>query len=335
VLAAVLTQINSDLELADVEPLGPNFGQVLVRMIRSGICGAQLQEISGFKNNAKFLPHLLGHEGFGIVEQIGDGVTNVKVGDNVILHWRPGLGLESDFPRYRLGKKTISSGKVTTLSQFTLASENRLSVVDRSTDPSLGAMMGCSSSTAFSILENEIELKPNDSVLIIGAGGVGLNLILGAKMLGLEQISVLESRTTKKGLCRQLGARHFYSGLECIEDKYDYILDCVGSSTILRKGLSLIKGGGTILMIAQPRPNEQLVFDDGVRIFEGSGTTIKATQGGGFVPQRDLNRYLATLGENLERAKSIVTHTYSLRDVNFAFNTLRSGEAGRIMIDCS
>ena len=91
--AAILEEINAPLAIRDVELTPLKVGQVLVSVVVSGLCGAQLHEIKGHKGNAKFLPHLMGHEGCGIVEEIGPGVTTVGVGDKVVMHWRPGSGI--------------------------------------------------------------------------------------------------------------------------------------------------------------------------------------------------------------------------------------------------
>jgi S-(hydroxymethyl)glutathione dehydrogenase/alcohol dehydrogenase len=114
--SAVLEIINHPLAIREVELSELVVGQVLVKVLVSGLCGAQLHEIRGHKGNAKFLPHLMGHEGCGIVDEVGPGVTTVKPGDKVVMHWRPGSGSESTFPNYTLDGKVISSGKVTTLS---------------------------------------------------------------------------------------------------------------------------------------------------------------------------------------------------------------------------
>ena len=95
--AVVLEQIDSPLVVKDVELTPLSVGQVLVKVLVSGLCGSQLHEIRGHKGNAKFLPHLMGHEGCGIVEEVGPGVTTVNVGDKVVMHWRPGSGIESPF----------------------------------------------------------------------------------------------------------------------------------------------------------------------------------------------------------------------------------------------
>ena len=96
--AAVLEKIDAPLTVRDVELTELKFGQVLVKVLVSGLCGAQLHEIRGHKGNAKFLPHLMGHEGCGIVEEVGLGVTTVKPGDKVVMHWRLGEGMEAPIP---------------------------------------------------------------------------------------------------------------------------------------------------------------------------------------------------------------------------------------------
>src|SRR5688572_12636268 len=121
--AAVLRQLNAPLsvEMLDVPALG--VGQVLVKVVRSGICGAQLGEIAGVKGNDKYLPHLMGHEGAGIVEDVGPGVRHVKSGDYVVMHWRKGVGIEADPPRYKTadlmsrGYDVVGGGWVTTFNE--------------------------------------------------------------------------------------------------------------------------------------------------------------------------------------------------------------------------
>ena len=105
-LAAVLVKSKKDLKVLDIDlPKKLNFGQVLVKLKYSGICGAQINEIDAVKGKDKFLPHLLGHEGSGIVQRVGEGVTTVNKGDKVVLHWKKGEGIESQTPIYNYHKK--------------------------------------------------------------------------------------------------------------------------------------------------------------------------------------------------------------------------------------
>ena len=155
--SAVLEKINEPLAIREVGLSELEVGQVLVKVLVSGLCGAQLHEIRGHKGNEKFLPHPMGHEGCGIVEEVGPGVTTVKVGDKVVMHWRPGSGIESTFPKYLLGDKWMSSGKCTTLSEYSIVSENRVTTVPQDTPPEdLCAILGCALTTAMGIIDNEV-----------------------------------------------------------------------------------------------------------------------------------------------------------------------------------
>ena len=166
--AAILEKIDHPLVVADVALTEIKFGQVAVKIIVSGVCGAQLQEIAGQKGNAKFVPHLLGHEGCGIVECVGEGVTRVKVGDTVILHWKKGEGIESPFPEYIYDGRKISSGKITTLSEKSIVSENRLTPVPQNIPDEFCALLGCGLSTALGIVNYDANIKFGETVLVIG-----------------------------------------------------------------------------------------------------------------------------------------------------------------------
>jgi Zn-dependent alcohol dehydrogenase len=125
--AAILAASKKDLIIDEIEINNQlQEGQVLVKIEKSGICGAQINEIDAVKGVDKFLPHLLGHEGVGTVLEIGKGVNHIRVGDRVILHWRPGNGIQSEPYRYSWGNKILNSGWVTTFSQHAVVSENRL-----------------------------------------------------------------------------------------------------------------------------------------------------------------------------------------------------------------
>ena len=142
----------------------------------SGICGAQINEIDAVKGLDKFLPHLLGHEGVGTVLEIGPGVTTVKSGDQVVLHWRPSSGIQSQTPEYRWGEKKVNAGWVTTFNTHAVISENRLTVIPKSLDMRVATLLGCAVTTAFGVVDNDAKIKIGQSVLIFGIGGVGLSI---------------------------------------------------------------------------------------------------------------------------------------------------------------
>ena len=143
--AAVLTQFNTPLHIQELDVPSPDYGQVLVKIHSSGICGAQLGQIGGTKMREEFLPCLMGHEGGGEVLKVGHGVTSVKKGDRVVLHWRQGSGIESQFPVYYTPNgDRVGSGLVTTFNEVSVVSENRVTKVDDDIPYDIAALMGLS-----------------------------------------------------------------------------------------------------------------------------------------------------------------------------------------------
>jgi S-(hydroxymethyl)glutathione dehydrogenase/alcohol dehydrogenase len=330
--AAVLEELNQPLALREVGLTELKFGQVLVKVLVSGLCGAQLHEIKGHKGNGKFLPHLMGHEGCGIVESVGIGVTTVKPGDKVVMHWRPGSGVESPFPSYTLDGKTISSGKVTTLSEFSIVSENRVTKISSNTPSVLAAMLGCSLTTALGIIDNECELKFGESVAVIGCGGVGLNLIQAAKMKSASPIYGVDVNQNMFELSSQLGANCFVYDIEYLPEKCDVIIDTTGVPDVISKAFERLNPGGRLIMVGQPAPDRIVCLPNAVSMFDGSGKSIRATQGGRTDPEKDIPRYIDLAMKGVLDYETLHTHTFTLDEVNEAFDLLRSGNAGRIMV---
>lgn len=320
--AAVLTELNMPLSIDDLETDEIQNGQVLVENHISGICGSQLHEIRGNKGNGKFLPHLMGHEGVGRVLAVGQGVTNVAVDDMVIMHWRVGTGIESNFPGYFYNGSKIGSGKVTTLSTHSVVSENRLTVVPPETNKEFAALLGCGLSTALAIVDNEIDFSLGEKVAVIGCGGVGLNIIQALKLAGAVVIGV-DRELEKQALALTLGADKFLMNLD---EDVDVVIDTTGNVEVISSYFSKCN---KMVLVGQPEPSQSLVLEDAIKFFDGSGRSIRATQGGQFNPTKDIPRYLRLQDKiNLD----VITHRFNLKEVNTAFEILKSGKAGRIMI---
>jgi S-(hydroxymethyl)glutathione dehydrogenase/alcohol dehydrogenase len=331
--AAILEKLNSPLVVREVDLTELKIGQVLVKVIVSGICGSQIHEITGNKGNGKFLPHLMGHEGCGLVEQIGPGVTKVKPGDKVVMHWRPGLGIESDFPRYNLDGKDFSSGKVNTLTEKAIVSENRLTAVPTDTNPEFAALLGCSLTTALGLIDNESNLRFGERVAVVGCGGVGLNVITAARLRGAGEIYAVDTATAKNELCLEHGATFFHANVAELPSGIDLVIDTTGVPEVISEIFLKLSNKGRILLLGQPTPGQSLVFPEALRLFNGTGLSIRASQGGSTVPQEDIPRYLELLKLGLISIDKLITHRFNLVDVNLAFETLKSGTAGRIMIN--
>ena len=330
--AAVLEKLNYPLAIREVFPTQLLPGQVYVKVLASGLCGAQLHEIRGHRGNGKFLPHLMGHEGCGIVKEVGPGVTTVKEGDKVVMHWRPGSGIESEFPKYHLGEKIISSGKCTTLSEFSIVSENRLTKVPHDTPTVLAAMLGCSLTSALGIIDNECNLKFGESVAVIGCGGVGLNLIQAAKMKSAHPVYGVDINDKMFDLTHQIGVDIFTCDLEFIPEKVDVILDTTGVPEVISKAFDKLAPSGRLIMVGQPAPGTDLNIFNPLSMFDGQGKSIRASQGGGTKPDEDIPRYIKLANREMLDFNTLHTDTFALDNINDAFDLLKTGNAGRIMI---
>jgi len=341
--AAVLEKLNSPLTIRDLEITELKIGQVLIRVLVSGICGSQLQEIRGFKGNEKFLPHLMGHEGCGIVEKIGPGVSRVKPGDKVVMHWRVGAGIEAEFPTYILDGKKISSGKITTLSEFSIVSENRLTKVPQETPDHLCALLGCGLTTALGVVNNEIDLKFGESVAIIGCGGVGLNLIQAACLGSAFPVIAIDLNENKRLLSLNVGADYFInSSDESVREffdknlplgKIDIAIDTTGNTQIIDEISNLLSDSGRLILVGQPKPGSHISFSNATGLFGNKGKTIKTTQGGKTSPNEDIIRYIKLYNAGKLNFEKVITNVFSLDDVNLAISLLETGSAGRIIID--
>ena len=342
--AAVLEKINTPLTVTDVELGELSLGQVLVKMLVSGICGTQLHEIAGNRNNAKFIPHLLGHEGCGIVEDVGAGVTKVKKGDKVVIHWRKGDGIEADFPTYVFRGKTIRSGKSTTFSEYSIVSENRITPVPREIPNDFCALLGCGLSTALGTVLNEARVRPGESVMIIGLGGLGACLLKAARLSCASPIIGVDIHDSKKDVLKSLHGDLFINcAKENIEETLqrelgtkdvDVILDASGSARSIADTIPLLASDGRYVLVGFLKPGESIEIKDVNCLFGVSeGKTIKATQGGRFSPSKDIPRYVKLYQAGLLDIDNLITHRTTLDNINDAIGLMRAGKASRIIID--
>lgn len=335
--ATILTEINAPLKIDNIELTELKIGQVLIKMIKSGLCGAQIQEIKGLKGNAKFLPHLIGHEGCGIVEQVGDGVTKVKKGDKVILHWRKASGIESEFPSYIFNNKKISSGKITTLSEYSIVSENRMTKINHEISDDFCALLGCGLSTGLSVVNNEANIKFGESVLVLGCGGVGLNCIFASKLSHASPVVGVDISKHKQLLTSKNGGEFYHTDdLKLLFDKYkkfDCIIDTTGFLDLVSKCIPYLSEQGRCIFVSQPKENSSLTIANPINFFSTKGLSFKTTQAGGFDPDIDIPKYIKLYLNNIINVDNIITDFYNLEQINEAVAKLMSGTSGRIIIN--
>ena len=166
--AAILENINQPLLIDEIENDMLTEGQVLIKILQTGVCRSQVFEMEGQRGLDKYLPHLLGHEGCATVITVGPVVKTVSEGDLVVLHWRRGAGIQSETPKYIWKGTKVNAGWVTTFNKYAIISENRCTSIPSDTDKELAALFGCAITTGFGVINNDSNLKLGQSVIILG-----------------------------------------------------------------------------------------------------------------------------------------------------------------------
>lgn len=339
ITAAILTKVNAPLTIADdvvMPELAP--GQVLVKMRASGICGKQIDEITGRRPDA-FIPHLLGHEGAGVVEAIGPGVRKVKPGDHVVLHWMKGSGIDSVTPSFQRNGTTINAGWVTTFSTYTIVSENRATPLPADVPFDVACLLGCAVTTGLGIVMNNASLKPGQSIAVFGVGGVGLNVIHGAALVNAHPIVAVDLYDAKLKQAETFGATHTVNASQPKAAArlkelggvrgFDAVVDVTGIATVRRQAYDLTSNTGITIFAGVPFHQEEFAIDSFPLHF---GRRVIGSHGGETRPDVDIPRYLQLYALGKLKLKEQITHRFPLAQINTALEVVRKGEAGRCVI---
>lgn len=331
--AAVLAAQNTPLDVEEIEAPELRCGQVLVKVHCASICGAQIGEITGAAGPDKYLPHLLGHEGGGVVVECGPGVMYVKTGDRVVMHWRVGVGIEAPFPRYKRRVGYVGAGKVTTFSEYAIVSENRLTTIAPDIPLDIAAFMGCAVTTGLGIINNEAWLKIGQSIAVIGCGGVGLNVIQGAAMVSANPIIGIDIYDEKLDKARFFGMS-FAINLKrdsMPSQHFDVVVECTGVPEMIEAAYMITAPGGRLILVGQPRHDKDLTIRSMRQHF--CGKMIIDSQGGGTNPTVDIPRYLKLYREGKLKLNALISHRYLFKDINKAIEMAKSGKAIRVMLE--
>lgn len=338
-IAAVLEKTNHPLVLWELEipPLEP--GQVLVDVKYSSICHSQLNEIRGRKGEDRFLPHTLGHEGGGVVLEIGPDVTKVKAGDTVVLTWIAGQGKNVPACRYRHGDRLVNSGAVSTFVRHAVISENRLVPID-GMPLELMPLLGCAIPTGFGLVRNKLSPEPGSSLCVWGVGGVGLSVVLGAKAMNCGMIIAVDVRAEKLQMARDLGATHTVDGtkdavgaiLELTGGRgVDHGVDCAGLVQTIEAGYAAVRRAGGHFVVAGNPPAGQKISLDPFDLI--AGKKISGTWGGETRVDVDLPAYRDSfLQGNLPLAQ-LITHREKLHGINEGVAMMEAGLTCRVLIE--
>lgn len=340
--AAILTGQNQPLEVDEVNIPTLDAGQVLVKVEYSGICGKQLEEINGKRGDDAYIPHLLGHEGAGTVAEIGPGVRKVKPGDRVVLHWIKGSGIDSAPPRFRRNGSTISAGWVTTFSEYTVVSENRVTPFTGELGFDVAALLGCAVTTGLGIVFNNAALMPGESIAVFGVGGVGLNVIQGAALVNAYPIVAIDLFDHKLEQARRFGATHtFNSSSHDIQKALseltsgkgvDAAVDVTGNSVVRQIAYDATSNTGVTVFAGVPHHQETITVDSFPLHF---GRRVVGSHGGETKPDTDIPRYIQLYELGKLKLDEQITHRFPLSQVNDAVAAVQKGDVGRCVISMS
>jgi len=338
--AAILFEQKKPLVIEEVEVPPLKLGQVLVKVLASGICGSQIGEINGVKGPDRFLPHLLGHEGCGEVLEAGEGVRSVKPGDRVVLHWRKGTGLESVTPVYESRIGRVNAGWVTTFNEHAIVSENRLTKVPAGFDVEAAALFGCAVTTAFGVVTNNAQVAIGQSVVVFGAGGIGLSIVQGAALAGAHPIVAVDLFDNRLELARSLGATHAVNSRgsdpsEAIakivgNDGADVVIDNTGNVEVIALASRLTGPRGRTVLVGVPPKGATAAISTLPLHFE---KRLMGSHGGECRPEADIPRYVRLVEDGRLSLAGVVGRRYGLDEINDAIDDMTSGRiAGRAII---
>jgi len=337
--AAILVESRKPLVLDEIEmPSKLEYGQVLVKVVYTGICGAQINEIEARKGPDKFLPHLLGHEGGAIVEACGPGVTTVKPQDHVVMHWRPGRGIQSPTPTYLWKGKIVNAGWVTTFNEKAIVSENRITAIPKDFDLKLAALYGCAVTTGYGVVHNDAHLKSGESLVVVGAGGAGMSVILMASLMGANPIIAVDIRDDKLALAKGFGATHIINSkkekpfgriMEILPKGADVTVDCTGIKEIRELCYETAASTGRTILVGVPLAGEKISIDSFPLHFEKS---ITGSHGGDVNPDYVIPRLIALQNTGRLCLKGMISHEFGFHQINEALDLMRRGEALRCVV---
>lgn len=341
-LAAVLVETDRPLELVELEIPRLRPGQVLVKIAYTCVCHTQVLEARGYRGEDRFLPHCLGHEASGVVEEVGEGVSKVAAGDQVVLSWIRGSGADVPSTQYDWDGRTVNSGAITTFSRYSVISENRLTAVTGDISLKHAALVGCALPTGLGAVFKVAAPRPGDSLAVFGVGGVGLSALMAAAVCGCTPIVAVDVVPEKLALARRLGATHVIDPREsdapaAIQEITNGGVSCAveasGVPAVMSDALRSVRPrGGRAVVIGNARHGQRLEIDPQQL---NLGKRLLGTWGGDADPDTDFPRYCRLIAAGKLNVESLIPSLYQLENIGAAMEDLESGKAVRPMIDLS
>ena len=365
VRAAVAVAAGKPLEIHDVDLEGPKGGEVLVEIKATGICHTDEFTLSGADPEGVF-PAILGHEGAGIVVDVGPGVTSLKKGDHVIPLYTPecrqceycvsqktnlcqairstqGQGVMPDgTSRFSLdGKKVLHYMGCSTFSNFTVLPEIALAKIREDAPFDKVCYIGCGVTTGIGAVINTAKVEPGANVVIFGLGGIGLNVIQGARLAGAGMIVGVDLNPARKELATKFGMTHFVNPKDVEGDLVpylvnltkggaDYSFECIGNVKVMRQALECChKGWGVSVIIGVAGAGQEI----STRPFQlVTGRVWKGTAFGGARGRTDVPKIVDWYMEKKINIDDLITHKLALNDINQGFDLMHAGKSIRSVV---
>ncbi len=363
--AAVALKAGEPLEIMEIDVQEPRKGEVLVRMVATGVCHTDAFTLSGEDPEGIF-PSVLGHEGGGIVEAVGTGVTSVKPGDHVIPLYTPecgecsfcksgktnlcqairvtqGQGLMPDgTTRFSVnGKPLYHYMGTSTFSEYSVMPEISVAKISKEAPLDKVCLLGCGITTGIGAVLNTAKVEPGATVAVFGLGGIGLSVVQGAVMAGASRILAIDLNDDKFEMARMLGATDFVNPSQYdqpIQDVIvdmtgggvDYSFECIGNTKVMRSALECChKGWGESVIIGVAGAGQEIC----TRPFQlVTGRVWRGTAFGGVRGRSELPGYVDNYMAGKINIDDMVTHTMGLEDINRAFDLMHSGESIRSVV---
>ena len=363
--AAVMTGIDQPLEIReDIEVEAPHAGEIKVRMSASGVCHSDLSMQNGTMMAAT--PIVLGHEGAGVVEEVGEGVTTVKPGDKVVISWVPQCGecffcaknqgylcerasaalatgglLDGTTRMSSQGAPLFQMAASGTFSEVTIVPEIGAVKIDDDIDMRVAALIGCGVLTGVGAAMNTANIQKGDTVAVVGCGGVGLNVIQGARIAGAGEIIAIDMNETKLQMAKEFGATATVNASQTDpvsqvmamtgERGADVALEVIGLQQTIDQTITMTRRGGQAILVGVPRMDVMLNLPAffGVVLAE---KTIKGCWYGSSNVQKDVPKLIKLYKSGELKLDELISRTIKLDEVNEAFDTMKTGEVARSVI---
>ncbi len=336
--AAYLNKLNAPLKISNsIKFKDLEYGQVLVKNYFTGVCKSQIYEICNGRNNKKHIPHLLGHEATGIVVDKHSSVKKVKRGDRVILTWLKCSGIQSKNPTYFDKLKKINSGSVTTFSNFSIVSENRLLKLPKDISLRKGVILGCAFPTGSGMILSNITSSKNKRIAFIGLGGVGVSALLTGLNFVFKEVygfDVSKNRLNflKKLIKSERKINYLFfdkSTSNKFKDYFDYVIETSGSTKGIENGFNILKSNGKMIFASHPSKGKKIKLDpfDFIR-----GKKIIGSWGGGFDYEKNCVKIFKIFKKIKNFDKIFQEKSYNFNQINYAIKDLKNGKVLRPLI---